>query len=80
MHIKGIHKSKYWEHSLEDSMDLIAKLPVIAALIYNNTYRDGKSICAIDPNLDWSANFRRMLGFENEKFNEFMRLYLSINR
>ena len=60
-------------------MDLIAKLPVIAALIYNNTYRDG-TICAIDPNLDWSANFTCMLGFENEKFNEFMRLYLSINR
>ena len=67
-------------HSLEDSMDLIAKLPVIAALIYNNLYRDGMNVCAIDPNLDWSGNFTRMLGFENEKFNEFMRLYLSINR
>merc|ERR1712154_668177 len=32
----GIHKSKYWEPSFEDSMDLIAKLPVVGATIYNN--------------------------------------------
>merc|ERR1711863_230458 len=37
----GVHKSKYWDASFEDSMDLIAKLPVVAATIYNNLYRDG---------------------------------------
>jgi citrate synthase len=30
----GVHKAKYWEYIYEDSMDLIAKLPVIAAAIY----------------------------------------------
>lgn len=30
----GIHKSKYWDPFFEDSMDLIAKLPTIAAMIY----------------------------------------------
>lgn len=30
----GIHKSKYWEPFFEDSLDLIAKLPTIAAMIY----------------------------------------------
>ena len=32
----------------EDSMDLIAKLPTVAATIYRNLYRDGSSIGAID--------------------------------
>ena len=30
-------------------MDLIAKLPVVAATIYNNLFRDGKTPCPIDP-------------------------------
>ena len=34
-----MHKTKYWETNFEDSMDLIAKLPVVAATIYNNLYR-----------------------------------------
>ena len=35
----GVHKSKYWESTLEDVLDVIAKLPSIAALIYRNTYK-----------------------------------------
>ena len=27
----GVHKSKYWEFVYEDTMDLIAKLPTVAA-------------------------------------------------
>jgi citrate synthase len=76
---EGVHKSKYWEYVYEDSMDLIAKLPVVAATIYRNTYRDGKGIGAIDPKLDWSANFTRMLGYDNEQLTELMRLYLTIH-
>ncbi|CRL00383.1 CLUMA_CG013651, isoform A [Clunio marinus] len=77
---EGVHKSKYWEYTYEDSMDLIAKLPVVAATIYRNTYRDGKGIGAIDPKLDWSANFTRMLGYDNnEQLTELMRLYLTIH-
>lgn len=61
-------------------MDLIAKLPVVAATIYRNTYRDGKGIGAIDTNKDWSANFTQMLGYDNPEFTELMRLYLTIHR
>lgn len=61
-------------------MDLIAKLPVVAATIYRNTYRDGKGVGAIDPNKDWSANFTSMLGYTDEQFVELMRLYLTIHR
>lgn len=76
---EGVHKSKYWEYVYEDSMNLIAKLPVIAATIYRNTYRDGKGIGAIDDNKDWSANYCTMLGFDDPKFTELMRLYLTIH-
>jgi citrate synthase len=32
----GVHKSKLWDPFFEDSMDLIAKLPAVAALIYRS--------------------------------------------
>nr|CAH7743744.1 unnamed protein product [Callosobruchus chinensis] len=75
----GVHKSKYWEYVYEDSMDLIAKLPVIAATIYRNTYKDGSGIGAIDTSKDWSHNFSMMLGFDNPEFIELLRLYLTIH-
>lgn len=75
----GVHKSKYWEYVYEDSMDLIAKLPVVAATIYRNTFQGGKSIGAIDTNKDLSANFTSMLGFDSHEFTELMRLYLTIH-
>jgi len=68
------------QYVYEDSMDLIAKLPAIAAIIYRNLYRDGTSVGAIDPSKDWSANFVSMLGYENPQFTELMRLYLTIHR
>lgn len=61
-------------------MDLIAKLPCIAAKIYRNLYREGSSIGAIDSNLDWSHNFTNMLGYSEPQFTELMRLYLTIHR
>lgn len=39
----------------------------------------GKSIGAIDPSKDWSANFTSMLGYDNPEFTELMRLYLTIH-
>merc|ERR1712002_1061800 len=76
---EGVHKSTYWEYVYEDSMDLLAKLPTIAALIYRNLYRDGTSVGAIDLKKDWSANFVSMLGYEDPQFTELMRLYLTIH-
>ncbi|KAI4798899.1 hypothetical protein KUCAC02_020417 [Chaenocephalus aceratus] len=73
---EGVHKSKF---VYEDSMDLIAKLPCIAAKIYRNLYREGSSIGAIDSNLDWSHNFSNMLGYNDSQFTELMRLYLTIH-
>jgi citrate synthase len=75
----GIHKSKYWEPFYEDSMDLLAKLPAVAAVIYRRTFKDGTLIAA-DPSLDWAANFSHQLGFGGNKgMAELMRLYTTIH-
>ena len=75
----GVHKSKYWEYVYEDTMDLVAKLPTVAAIIYRNLYRDGTNVAPINPAKDWSANFTAMLGYDNPQFTELMRLYLTIH-
>jgi len=75
---EGATKSKYWEHTFEDSLDLIAKLPTVAGIIYQHTYKDGK-VATVDPKLDWSANYARFLGFNNKEFDELLRLYLVIH-
>lgn len=75
---KGVNKSKYWEATLEDVLDVIAKLPEISALIYRCSFHDGK-LGKTDPSLDYSANFCRMLGYDQHDFDELMRLYLVIH-
>jgi citrate synthase len=74
----GTPKAKYWESTLEDVLDVIAKLPTIAALIYRCSFHDGK-LGTTDPSLDISANFCRMLGYNQHDFDELMRLYLVIH-
>jgi len=76
---KGTSKAKYWDHCFEDSMNLIAKLPAVAAKIYNNLYRNGKDVGVLDANLDWSKNFTNMIGYDDPQFTELMRLYLTIH-
>ncbi len=74
----GINKKDYWSYIYEDTMNLLARLPRIAAYIFRRKYRNGDHI---QPNgmLDWAANFAHMLGFDNEGFRELMRLYLTIH-
>jgi citrate synthase len=74
----GMNKKDYWEAVFDDSMDLIARLPRVAAYIYRRKYKNGEHI---QPNglLDWSGNFAHMMGYENEDFKELMRLYMTIH-
>ncbi len=75
---KGMPKTKYWEPMLEDTMNLLAYLPRLAAYIYRRTYKNGEHI-APDYSLDWSGNFAHMLGKDDVEFQELMRLYLTIH-
>ena len=76
---KGMSKPEYWQHTYEDSMDLIAKLPTIAARIYRNVFHDGK-VAPVQKDQDYSYNLANQLGFANNSdFVELMRLYLTIH-
>lgn len=75
----GVGKAKYWESTLEDILDVVAKLPEIAALIYRCTFKDGIVNKDATGTLDYSANFNRMLGYDTPDFDELMRLYLVIH-
>ena len=58
---EGMNKKDYWDPTYEDAMNLVARLPRIAAYIYRRVFHGGKHI-APDPSLDWSGNFAHMLG------------------
>jgi len=75
---KGGNKYGLWEPCLEDSLDLIAKLPQVASMIYRNVYHNGKQLDP-DHSMDWAENFSHMLGFEGESFKDLMRLYQCIH-
>ena len=75
---EGMSKKDYWDATYDDALDLIARLPRIAAYIYRRKYRNGDHI---QPNglLDWSGNFAHMMGYDDESFKELMRLYMTIH-
>lgn len=75
---KGVHKSEYWKHYYEDSMDIIAQLPQIAAMIYRKVYKNAAYIPP-DAHLDWAGNLSHMMGFDETGAKELMRLYQTIH-
>jgi len=77
---EGMKKDEYWHATLEDSLQLIAKLPSVAAGIYRIHYRKGEPI-ASNPQLDWAADFAQMLGIPDSsgEFANLMRLYLTLH-
>ncbi len=71
---EGMTKDEYWEPMLEDSLNLTAKLPAIAAYIYSLKYRGGKFVPACDE-LDWGGNFACMLGLSSQEYMDLTRLH-----
>lgn len=75
---KGINKKEYWDYAYEDSMNLIARLPRVAAYIYRKKYRNDEHI-EPDHKLDWAANLAHMMGYEEFDVKRLMRLYMTIH-
>jgi len=77
---EGAKREDYWKFMLEDSLDLLAKLPGIAAGIYRMRFNKGRRI-SYKPELDWSENYARMLGVKdpNGEFADCIRLYLVLH-
>jgi len=75
---KGINKKEYWAYVYDDAMDLIARLPRIAAYIYRRKYKNNEHIHP-DGLLDWAGNLSHMMGYSDDSFMELMRLYMTIH-
>jgi len=79
-HYEDLHKDGYWQATLEDSLQLLAKLPTIAAVIYRMHAHKGEPIPS-KPDLDWGGNFAHMLGLPDPtgEFANLIRLYLTLH-
>lgn len=75
---KGVNKKEYWSYAYEDSMNLIARLPRIAAYIYRRKYKGDEHI-EPDHQLDWAANFAHMMGYGSFDMKRLMRMYMTIH-
>jgi len=71
------NKMTAWESVYEDASDIVARIPIIAAFIYNLKYRNDKQI-AIDPKLDMGANFAVMIG-QVEQYKDVARMYFILH-
>lgn len=75
---EGLNKADYWEPTFDDSISLLAKLPRVAATIFNKEAVD----MPLDMDQDWAYNFAKLLGKpgkENEGFQDLLRLYLALH-
>jgi citrate synthase len=74
---EGISKFDYWKPAYEDALNLLARLPQIAAFIYRWKYKNGE-IIAPDPELDMGGNFAHMMGID-KPYDDVARLYFLLH-
>ncbi|MGV8137618.1 MAG: citrate (Si)-synthase [Mangrovibacterium sp.] len=74
----GVHKKYYWDTTYEDVMNLIARLPRLAAYIYRRSFHHDEHI-EPDPRLDWAGNLAHMMGYDSEEVKRLVRLYMVIH-
>jgi citrate synthase len=78
-YVNGLQKTDYWQPTLEDSLNLVAKGPAIAAAIYNIKYHN-RGLIPPSQKLDWSANFAYMIAKEwDQEYMDLCRLFFVIH-
>jgi citrate synthase len=76
----SMKKDEYWDAALEDSIELTAKLPVIAAFIYRYKYFGETKKPKYNPKWDYGLNFSKMMGVEDRKgYADLARLYFILH-
>lgn len=77
---EGMPKDRLWEPMFWDALNLIARIPVIAAYIYRRKFNKGPSINP-DYSLDWASNYARLLGINDPdgSFAKCMQLYMVLH-
>jgi citrate synthase len=80
MYDAGMTKDEYWKPMLEDSLNILARMPVVAAGIYRMRFNKGNRI-APKKDLDWGANYAHMLGIKDKSgtFAKLIQLYLTLH-
>jgi citrate synthase len=73
----NLKKNDYWSPTYEDGLNLLAKLPGIAAFIYRLKYKNG-DIIKSDPKLDLGGNFAHMMGI-NKPYDDVARMYFILH-
>jgi citrate synthase len=53
-------------------MNLIAKLPSLAAMIYRHKYKNNDLI-SVNKEFDWAGNYAHMLGYDSYEIRECLR-------
>jgi len=74
----GISKMDYWDSTYEDATNLLAKMPLIGAYIYNKLYQNGNGHRYPDQSLDLGANFAYMMG-KDKPYDDVSRMYFIIH-
>ncbi len=77
---EGMRKADFWETTLEDALQIVAKIPTIVAGIFRMRVMYKKKILS-DPYRDWSEDFAHMLGMEDPdgNFPDLIRLYMILH-
>ncbi|MDC9723624.1 MAG: citrate (Si)-synthase [Urechidicola sp.] len=75
---KGMSKMDYWDSTYEDSTNLLAKMPLIGAYIYNKLYNPENGHRYPDSTLDLGANFAYMMG-KDKPYDDVSRMYFIIH-
>jgi citrate synthase len=77
---EGMHKTEYWEPTLEDAMLVMATIHTIAAGMYRIRYKKGDPIPP-SKKLDWAGDYAKMMGLPPKKGEtaKMMRLYLTLH-
>ncbi|MBL7033238.1 MAG: citrate (Si)-synthase [Candidatus Delongbacteria bacterium] len=74
----GMKKEDYWDAMYEDSMNMLAKLPTIAAFIYQRKYKNSAPLDS-DPSLDWGSNFAHLMNVSDPEYKELAKLYFILH-
>jgi citrate synthase len=74
---EGMKKTDYWDATYEDAMNLLAKLPHIAAYIYRMKYK-GDTHIEPDTKLDFGGNFAHMMGIA-KPYDDVSRMYFILH-
>ncbi len=73
----GMSKMDYWDPTYEDATNLLAKLPLIGAYIYNKLYVGNTNVFP-EPTLDFGGNFAYMIG-KDTPYDDVARMYFIIH-